>query len=430
MLTFTDDIQRQTAVCKQHHPLIADGPHLNVQALRVHEGWQVPVALAALREARDLAHQLRADLAGADDADGHCHVREREARVGRSQCAREVLARHHGRDVALGGALRDGDDVDLRAAQRVEEAATDACPPLHVLADDREDADAAAGGGADLQLLRELQGEGLPDRGQGGLLVALVDGHGDGVLRGALGRQDHVDAGVAQRFHHSPAHARCPQEGRAAQRDERDLLDGGDGLHGEVVVVVVVGLVRPAQPVVSAPVDAGARVRGIEDVPDQHGDPLLDAGNHRGGVQDLPSEVCQLHSLVEGHGLDGEGSRHTARVCCVDTIHVLPHCHAGGTENLGKDRGRVVRAASLQGRRTARGRAADEARDNQEGCRRVRPRHSDGLAPPAAQAVRALIPEGHNGVQCHPLLTQPRPCARIGHNQHLPSVHPSRLRAC
>mmetsp|Transcript_40584 Transcript_40584/g.122584 ORF Transcript_40584/g.122584 Transcript_40584/m.122584 type:complete len:321 (-) Transcript_40584:893-1855(-) len=316
---------------KQHLAAVGQGAHLDVQVVHVLHRAQVPPPARRIFEVGDLLQQVRDHpvVPGApDDPHGDRRVGEREARVRGPEGPREVLPRHHRRNVPLRGALRDGDDVHLRAAQRVEEAPADVRAVFHALPDGREDAAARHGRHPDLRVRAELHREGLLHARGRHRRVALVNGDRDRMLGRTLGCQDHVDARARQGVHHPPRHAVGAEEGCTRKRHQRDLLDRRDGLDRRAVVALELVLVLPAQPVVAPAVDARARVRWVEHVAHQHGNPLLDARDHGRGVEHLAAKIRQLHRLVEGHGRDGEGLGHPARVGGVDAIDVFPEDHA------------------------------------------------------------------------------------------------------
>mmetsp|Transcript_3956 Transcript_3956/g.10681 ORF Transcript_3956/g.10681 Transcript_3956/m.10681 type:complete len:415 (+) Transcript_3956:1963-3207(+) len=144
-------------------------------------------------------------------------------------------------------------------------------------------------------------------------------------------------------------------------------------------------------------------------------------------MEHLAAEVGQLHRLVEGHARHGEGGRHHARVRGVDAVHVLPHRDAARVQELGEERGRVVRAAALQRRRAAGLRAAHEARDDQEG-RLLLLRVPEGLRPPLPHEVRGHVPDGVDGVDRHALLAEAAG-GGVRHDQDVARVHPRGLHA-
>mmetsp|Transcript_103270 Transcript_103270/g.301263 ORF Transcript_103270/g.301263 Transcript_103270/m.301263 type:complete len:451 (+) Transcript_103270:1004-2356(+) len=398
--------QGNTPVREEHLVDVADGTDLDVQSLDLGHGRQPGIALTGALELRKLAEELCADLAAANDTHGHRHVREREAGMRRAERAGEVRLGHDRGDVALGGALGDGDDVDLGPAQGVEELAADARATLHALAHDGNNTAAGTGAHPALLAAGKLQRKGLLHALHRDAEVLLVHRHGDGVLRGALGGEDDVHARAAEGLHHLPGHTRRAEERRARDGQESHLLNGCDCLHWEHIVVLILLLVRPPQPVVPAAVHARAWVSRVEDIAHHHRDPVLNAGHHGGRVQNLAAEVRKLHGLIKSHFLDREGRGHSARVCRVHTIHVLPHRDPRGTKHLGEDRGRVVRAAALQRRWPTGGRAADEAGDHDEGCVRVLGMVAEGVLPPSLEPLRGVLPEGNDGVERRALLSE------------------------
>src|SRR5262249_62377780 len=111
----------------------------------------------------DLLQPRPADVADADPRQRQPLARLEEALVNRVQRAPLLRLVDDAGDVALGSALGDRADVDVLPAERLEYLAGDARPPLHSLADHREDrlpilhVD-------EHRLLEELELELVPDR--------------------------------------------------------------------------------------------------------------------------------------------------------------------------------------------------------------------------------------------------------------------------
>ena len=112
----------------------------------------------------DLPQQLGADVADPPDDELQLGPALEELGVDVAHGPAGVRRRHHGRDVALGGPLGEGDDVDADVRQRAGEGADDPQPVAHAVPHQRDDGAA----GPDLDGIEqaggELGGEGLAQR--------------------------------------------------------------------------------------------------------------------------------------------------------------------------------------------------------------------------------------------------------------------------
>ena len=82
----------------------------------------------------DLPQQLRADVADPPDHELQLGPALEELGVDVAHGPAGVRRRHHGRDVALGRPLSEGDDVDADVRQGAGEGADDAQPVAHAVA--------------------------------------------------------------------------------------------------------------------------------------------------------------------------------------------------------------------------------------------------------------------------------------------------------
>mmetsp|Transcript_850 Transcript_850/g.1951 ORF Transcript_850/g.1951 Transcript_850/m.1951 type:complete len:254 (-) Transcript_850:1240-2001(-) len=252
---------------------------MNIQVLHLPHGGQREVASLVGLPFHQLLQECRAHLAAADNAHRDICLLQQESIVGGFQGQRELIPANNCRDVPLGGTLGNRNDVHLRLAEAVEEAARDAGVILHPLADHCEDAQVLFEGGPRLLIPRDLQLERTLNSVQGHLPVSLCHGDRDGVLRGPLGGEDHVHPHAGQGIHKALRHTVRAHEGSPSNCDETDLVDGGDCLDWHVHVDFIV-LVLPAKICVPASVHTRARVRRFKHVLHQYWDAVLDAWHH------------------------------------------------------------------------------------------------------------------------------------------------------
>ena len=98
-------------------------------------------------------------------------------------------------DVVFGGALGDGHDVHVFAAEGGEGAAGDAGDALHVFADGGDDGDVGIGVDVLDGLLGDFGGEGFAEGGEGALFVGAGDDEADVILGRGLRDEEDVGAG-------------------------------------------------------------------------------------------------------------------------------------------------------------------------------------------------------------------------------------------
>ena len=117
-------------------PLGIEGAALRVgdaAELEVHPPPRAGLVLA------DLPQQLGADVAHPPDHELQLGPALEELGVDVAHGPAGVRRRHHGRDVALGGPLGEGDDVDADVRQGAGEGADDPQPVAHAVAHQRDD---------------------------------------------------------------------------------------------------------------------------------------------------------------------------------------------------------------------------------------------------------------------------------------------------
>ena len=151
-----------------------------------------------------------------------------------------ILLRNDYRNVQLAGALGDRYGVDAVLTQCLEKATGDTRLVAHVLPDDSHHAKVA------LNLYRvdnaavEFVLEGFLYRCLRPAGVGRLNGKTDGVLAGALGDQDDIDALLRQATEQARADARNAEEPGTGQRQQSNAVDGANTFYG--VAVVRIGL--------------------------------------------------------------------------------------------------------------------------------------------------------------------------------------------
>ncbi len=170
---------------------------------------------------------------------------------------------HHG-DVALGGALGDGLDVDTGAAERIEHFRRDTGLTRHAVTHGCENRQVRSHIDVlDLPFL-QLALERRAHHCRGAFGLVLRNGAADGMLGAALGNEDDRDPLFAQRTEQAMRRARHADHAGAFEIDERRLFDTGDALHRQH---------RLGSAQISVPTFSGANVLRI-----QMGMPLPTAG--------------------------------------------------------------------------------------------------------------------------------------------------------
>ena len=335
-------VERQGPVIEHHAPAAHDAAHAQVH---------VQLALKARQLAVDLRQQRAADDAGTDHADRQRVRRQVEGRVHGAQRARGLPGVDHDRDVALGGALGDGADVDRGIGERREELAGNARRAGHAVADHGEDG-AAAGHRHALDLpFAQLGLEGPAHDLLGAARLALGHGKADRVLARGLADQDDRDAGIAQRTEQALGGARHADHAGALEVEERDVVDGRDALDRELRA-------RGGR-------DHGTGLGRRERVLDPDRDLPAHGRGHGLRVDDLGAEIGQFHRLVVGQRIDDLGVRHAPRVGRQHAVDVGPDDDLLGIEQRAEDRARVVAAVAAERGRHAAGIGGDEAGDDE-----------------------------------------------------------------
>lgn len=105
-----------------------------------------------------------------------------------------VVAGDDEADATFGGALGDGDDVDVVLAEGAKEAAGDAGGALHTGTDSGDDGDRFVGGDAVDVAAGDFGGEDSFEGGDDGGAIGLGEGEADRLFRGGLA--DEQDAGI------------------------------------------------------------------------------------------------------------------------------------------------------------------------------------------------------------------------------------------
>ena len=304
-------------------PVHRDALRRCVRAGAVQDGHALEVEPQVVPEVARLAHQLRperaANLAQPEERD----LCRPAVRVGqrpqlldlilamqRIQRRRHVLLAHRCRDVELRGALRNGQDVDLLAAQRRERARRNARRPAHPEPHDRDQRHARIQADAINKAARDFRRErllkGAPRvRGLGGR-----DDEADRRLAGGLA--DHRD-GVPRRRQRRERAARDPRHAHhaaALDGDERLAADCGQRLDR---VGRAAGAGR----------DPRARERGVERVLDPQRDLGLEQRDHGARVQHLGAVVGQLGGLPIVQLRNHPGLRDDARIGGQEAVDLL-----------------------------------------------------------------------------------------------------------
>ena len=338
--------------------------------LRRHQGAHAQVEPEIAQQPRrlrsDLLEQHAADHARAHQANRDRVGRQVEPRVHRSQRARGLARIDHHRDVALGGALGDGADVDAGAGERPEHVGGDAGRAGHAVAHDAEDA--VAGQRIDVLNLAVAQfhGKGAAHGRGGALGVLFRHREADRMLGAALRDQDDGDPVLTQRAKQPLRGAGHANHPRAFHVDQRHGVDARDALHG------VIGRGRRA--------DQGAGLLGRERVPHPDRDAFGHRRGHRLRMDHLGAEVGQLHRLVVRQRVDYRRVGHAPGIGAEHAVDVGPDVNLGGVEHVAEDRRREVRAVASERRLHALRRAGDEAGHDERGGRAIRHQRRGALA--------------------------------------------------
>ena len=335
-------VERDALLRQQHLLRREDAPHPQVE---------LEVAPQALALRGQLVEQHAADGTRADHADRDRVRREIEARVHRAQRPRRGLARDDHRDVALGGALRDGANVDRGAAEGAEHLAGDAGNAGHAVTDHREDREVRVElDRLDLALL-ELARERRADHRRGPRRLLERHRAADRMLGTTLGDQDHRHALLAQRAEQAVRRAGHADHAGALEVDQGDVLDCRDALDRELGV-------RPRA-------DQRRGVLGREGVADPDRDLPAHGRRHGLRMDDLGAEVRQLHRLAVGQRVDHLGIGHAPRIGRQHAVDVGPDVDRRGIEQRAEDRRGEVAAIAAERGLHAAAIGSDEAGDHQ-----------------------------------------------------------------
>ncbi|MCW0465391.1 hypothetical protein NB705_002464 [Xanthomonas sacchari] len=271
------------------------------------------------------------------------------------------------RDVALGRALRDRQDVDLGAAQRLEQPRGHAGLPGHAVADRGQHADA----GGQLHALHLAHHQFVGERGEHRVArtFGLVLAHhaADGMFGRPLRDHHHRHPRVAQCGEHALGGA-----GHADQAGAFEVEHGQVRAQGQPLDRAAGG---------AAGGDAGARVLGLEGVADDDRQAALDRRRHGLRMHHLGAEIGQFAGFVVAERFQLHRFGHDPRVRREHAVDVGPDVQLGGVEQRGEDRAGVVAAVAAEGGDAAGAVAGDEAGDHDARLRVLRA--------PLRQALRA-----------------------------------------
>ena len=173
-----------------------------------HIDFQISPALELVLLEGDLLDQLTADRThAADEQVQFLILRQEEAFVHDIQGLTQILALDDEGNVALGSALREGDDADAVAAQDTEQLTRDTAVVLHVLAHDGhrrelvlplDGMDSPAG---------DLRRKGLRQHLAGLFRIRRAYADGNACFRGRLAHQEHIDVLARQGGENPLVHA-------------------------------------------------------------------------------------------------------------------------------------------------------------------------------------------------------------------------------
>ena len=298
-----------------------------------------------------LAEQGAADVADADDGERETFAGLEEGLMDGVQGAALLRRIDDARDVPLGRALRDGVDVDVVAAERVEQLAGHARAAFHALADDRENGLIALVVDHH-QLIANLVTELSFDGRHSPRGVGRAHRETDRVLRRGLRNEDDVDALGRQRPKQPLGDAGHAHHPGPAEREERQLADRRHPFCDRFHVGRAFARNQRA-----------GRGR-VERVLDQDRDSPGNCRRHGGRVNHLRTEVRQLHRLFVGHLRQHESRRHESRIRAEDAVHVGPDLDHRRAEGRADDRGAVVRPVPADGRRLPVAGRPDEPGDD------------------------------------------------------------------
>ena len=192
---------------------------------------------------------------------------------------------NHRRDILLRSALRNGPNVHPVVPQRAKELAANARVVFHILAHQRHDGQPFFRSQALDAAGRNFRGKLLIHRHLGRRGILLIHAHANGMLRRALGNEDHVDTLPRQGRKQPHREARNAYHTAALQVQQGQVANAGDALyhggrarrlyfHQRAVVIRGEGIFNPER-------DARTHHR-------------LDGGR----VEHLRPEVRQLHGFL------------------------------------------------------------------------------------------------------------------------------------
>ncbi len=240
---------------------------------------------------------------------------------------------HDQRDVVLAGALGDGHDVHVFAAEGGKSAAGDAGDAAHVLTDGGDDGDIGVRVDVLDGLLGDFRREGVTEGGDGALFVGGGDEKADVVLGRGLRDEEDVGAGGG-----GGGEAACEDVGEAddagaADGDHGDVFDGGESFDAAGGGVPFCG-------------DFCAGIFGLEAIANPDGDAGCGDWTQRVWMQDFGAEVGELSGFVVRDFGDGLGFGDEAGVGGFYAVDVGPDDGFGGVEGGAEDGGAVVGATA------------------------------------------------------------------------------------
>jgi len=236
-------------------------------------------------------------------------------------------------DVVFAGALGDGHDVHVFAAEGGKGAAGNAGDATHVFADGRDDGDVGIGVDVLDGLLGDFGGEGVAEGGDGALFVDSGNEEADVVLGRGLRDEEDVGARGGGGGEAAGEDVGEADDAGATDGDHGDIFDGGEGFDAGGGGVPFRG-------------DLGAGIFGLEAV----ANPDRDAGGGDGaqcvGMENFGAEIGELGGFVVGDFGDGLGFGDEAGVGGFDAVDVGPDDGFSGVERGAEDGGAVVGTAT------------------------------------------------------------------------------------
>ncbi len=384
----TVQVGRLGAGLERGLPVALHAPRVQQHAVARQHRAQAQVQLRPRQQLRlgqvQLLQQRGADVARPDHPDREGLRRQPEPGMrGTQRLGRVAGIDGHG-NVALRRPLRDGQDIDLRPPQCLEQARGHARLAGHAIADRGQHAHVPgqlhalhlAGG----QFMRER----LHQRIARARRFGLAHHAADRVLGRALRDHHHRHMRVAQRREHAFGGTRHADQAGALDVQHRQV-----GAERQPLDRPPAGADRG---------DAGTGMLGVEGIADDDRQAALDRRGHGLRVHHLGPEIGQFAGFVVAQGFQLHGLGHHPRIGREHPVHIGPDVQFVGGEQRGEDRAGEIAAVAAKRGDVALAVAGDEAGHHQPPRRvRVAPQRQLGGAglPVHVDAEFAMVDHQH-----------------------------------